>query len=204
MLNQTMSQVMRLAQSNPEGAVEKLDEVLKTIKSKETKLQLTVMKAQLLAQSDKTKEALAVIDGLIADPANKGFKDQLQMMRVQMVIMTGTPKQISQTANELYKNADADPQMINFVAWSIVEQTEEGKIEDKALIKSSLAAVQVAVKKMEGDVKAAGLDTLAHLQFLDGDKAGALKTQEEAIAATSNAQLKAQLTEYLKKIKAEK
>lgn len=202
-LNMAMSQVMRLARSNPEGAIEKLNEVLKGVKSKDIKLQLTMMKIQLLAQSEKTKEALETIDGLIQDPSNKEVKTQLQMMRVQLVLMTGTPKQISETANELFKNADADPQMINFVAWSIVEQTEAGKLEDKALIKACLTAVQGAVKKMEGDVKAAGLDTLSHLQFMNGDVAGAVKTQEEAIAATSNAQLKDQLTEYLKKLKSE-
>ncbi len=202
-LNQAMSSVMRLARTNPEAAIEKINEVIKGTKSKDVKLQLTMMKVQLLAQSDKTKEALETIDSLIKDPANKEVKSQLQMMRVQLVLMTGDAKQIAETANVLYKTEGVDPQMVNFVAWSIVEQIEAGKIDDKALVKSSLAAVQGAVKKMEGDVKAAGLDTLSHLQYLDGDKAGALKTQEEAIASTSNAQLKAQLSEFLNKLKSE-
>jgi thiol-disulfide isomerase/thioredoxin len=203
-ISQAMNKIMRLAQRDPNAAVEKIDEVLATINKPELKLQLSLMKLQLLARGGKIDEAVTLADELAANPQAKEFKLQLQMMKVQFLSQAPEDKRLAPAVTELLNDKTLDPQAVNFVAWTIVEKMESGDFKNDELLKLCLSSVEKVVAKMEGQTKAATLDTLAHLQKLNGDSAAAIKTLEEALKLVEDDQLKAQIQDYLEKLKAEK
>jgi thiol-disulfide isomerase/thioredoxin len=149
-------------------------------------------------RSGKTSKALSIINAAIDDAKDPMFKKQLKMMKVQ-IAMSGKEvgKELNSILEEAYgENAD-NPEFINSVAWAIYEKTEAGELDDKALVTSSRKAAQRAADAAPAAAKGAILDTVAHLQFLEGDIESAMKTQAKAIELAEG-DMKIELSEFLK------
>jgi len=146
----------------------------------------------------KTSKALSTINAAIEDAKDPMFKKQLKMMKVQIAMSgKGVGKELTTILEEAYgENAD-NPEFINSVAWAIYEKTEAGELDDKALVTSSRKAAQKAADAAPAAAKGAILDTIAHLQFVEGDIESAMKTQAKAIELAEG-DMKIELSEFLK------
>ena len=149
-------------------------------------------------RSGKTSKALSTINAAIDDAKDPMFKKQLKMMKVQIAMSgKGLGKELTTILEEAYgENAD-NPAFINSLAWGIYEKTEAGELDDKALVTMSRKAAQKAADAAPAETKGAILDTIAHLQFLEGDIETAMKTQAKAIELAEG-DMKAELSEFLK------
>jgi len=149
-------------------------------------------------RSGKTSKALSTINAAIEDAKDPMFKKQLKMMKVQIAMSgKGVGKELTTILEEAYgENAD-NPALINSLAWGIYEKTEAGELDDKALVTMSRKAAQKAADAAPAETKGAILDTIAHLQFLEGDIETAMKTQAKAIELAEG-DMKAELSEFLK------
>lgn len=149
-------------------------------------------------RSGKTSKALSTINAAIEDAKDPMFKKQLKMMKVQIAMSgKGLGKELTTILEEAYgENAD-NPAFINSLAWGIYEKNEAGELDDKALVTMSRKAAQKAADAAPAETKGAILDTIAHLQFLEGDIETAMKTQAKAIELAEG-DMKAELSEFLK------
>jgi len=149
-------------------------------------------------RSGKTAKALSTINAAIEDAKDPMFKKQLKMMKVQ-VAMSGKEvgKELPPILEEAFGEYADNPEFINSVAWGIYEKTQAGELEDKSLVTMSRKAAEKAADSAPADAKGAILDTVAHLQFLEGDIESAMKTQAKAIALAVG-DMKAELSEFLK------
>jgi hypothetical protein len=149
-------------------------------------------------RSGKTSKALSTINAAIEDAKDPMFKKQLKMMKVQIAMSgKGLGKELTTILEEAYgENAD-NPALINSLAWGIYEKNEAGELDDKALVTMSRKAAQKAADAAPAETKGAILDTIAHLQFLEGDIETAMKTQAKAIELAEG-DMKAELSEFLK------
>jgi len=130
------------------------------------------------------KGALAKFDELTGGIKNAEMKLQFTMMKLRLhQIASSEASEISKTLKDALALASSNPMMGNQVAWTIWEMTEQGQLKkDKELLGEALKVAQGAAAKQEGQVKAATLDTVAHLQYGLGNLAEAIKAQKEAIA----------------------
>ena len=87
------------------------------------------------------------------------------------------------------------------VTWTIYELADAGELKDKKLIKQARQAAQKAAEKAPADMKPGILDTVSHLQFVEGDTAGAIKTQELAISLVKD-ESKEEYQAFLEELKA--
>lgn len=149
-------------------------------------------------RSGKTSKALSTISAAIEDAKDPMFKKQLKMMKVSIAMSgKGVGKELTTILEEAYgENAD-NPEFINSVAWGIYEKTEAGELDDKALVTMSRKAAQKVADAAPAAAKGAILDTIAHLQFVEGDIESAMKTQAKAIELAEG-DMKAELSEFLK------
>ncbi len=196
-----MSKIMRSARSGKiEDAMQLIDETLAETKSAQVKNQLQSMKVQMLMQSGKTEEAMAALDNLIEAEKNPAIKKQMKMTRVQLLMQDTKNAKFAEAITQAYAEYKDTPAFINFITWGLYEKFESGELSDKALLKASRAAAEGAAAASDEASKAAVLDTAAHFQFLDGDTAAALKTQQEAVKLAGD-QMKPDLEKFLEVIK---
>ncbi|MCF7960206.1 MAG: redoxin domain-containing protein [Pirellula sp.] len=149
-------------------------------------------------RSGKTSKALSTINAAIEDAKDPMFKKQLKMMKVQIAMSgKGVGKELTTILEEAYgENAD-NPAFINSLAWGIYEKNEAGELDDKALVTMSRKAAQKVADAAPAETKGAILDTIAHLQFLEGDIETAMKTQAKAIELAEG-DMKAEMSVFLK------
>jgi thiol-disulfide isomerase/thioredoxin len=183
-----------------DDAIALLDEAAESAKSDAAKQQMTMMKVQFLAQNGKSAEALEALDGIIAGLKSDEAKKRMKMMRIQVVLQDSGNKQFSESLTQAYVDFKDNPSFVNFMAWTVYEKFAAGELEDKTLLKASRAAAEQAAADADESSKAAILDTAAHLQFLDGDKAAAIKTQENAVELASP-EMKKDLAAFLNELK---
>jgi thiol-disulfide isomerase/thioredoxin len=156
-------------------------------------------------QTGRAAKAIELIDEALTKTKDKEFMQQLRMTRVSAIFQlpkvdADMRKAIESSLEEFGDDAD----FVNFVAWSVYEKTSAGDWKDKELVKSGRAAIEKAISKIKDDSsKASALDTVAHLQHLEGDIASALRTQKAAVALASG-DLKQELNEFLKELEAAK
>ena len=153
-------------------------------------------------QTGKTAKALSKINAALDEVKNADFKKQLKMMKVQISLSDKeTPKELSSLVSEAYNEHADNPEFINFIAWTVYEKSEAGDLNYKELLKASrIAAEKAAEKATVSASKAAILDTVSHLQFIQGDIESALKTQEKAVELAEG-DMKSELGEFLKTLK---
>jgi thiol-disulfide isomerase/thioredoxin len=196
-----MAQITRKARSGDSDAAMKLiDEAVAESESAAIKQQLNSMRINVLLQAGKTAEALTAIDVLIEAEENPATKQQMKMSRVQVVLQDPKYEKFTEVISDAYADLKDNPSFINFIAWSVYESLESGDLDNQDLLKASRVAAEAAAEAADEASKAAVLDTVAHLQYLDGDIKAALKTQEEAVKLASD-DMKPDLEEFLETLK---
>lgn len=164
-------------------------------------LQLVMAKLQKAMSKQDTAKAIEIVDEAIAEFKSDATKDNLKLIRLQLQLMDkDSADDLPQIVADAVKQYGDRSEVINGVAWSIVEAMEQGRIEvNQELLGTIRPAIEKAAKEGVGDTRAATLDTAAHVQFLCGDSEAALKTQKEAIELASP-QLKKQLKKFLEEV----
>ena len=101
-------------------------------------------------QGGKLKEGLELIDKRIA--ALDGGNERLRMMllRFQVLLELGETGKLAQSIKELIPDVKKRPEILNRLAWSIVELADTGKEIDQDLLQVALDAAQTAVDKEPG------------------------------------------------------
>lgn len=172
----------------------------------------TAKAAELAAKQEKEQEAMQEIgqklgaamekeDWEAAEAAvselEKGhpeMKEQLGAVRFQIALKKGDSAAVAELGGKLLGTpAGEEPQMLNQIAWMIATELKE---PSAAALELAAKAAQKAVDKSEGEAAAAMLDSLARIQFLQGKKDDAVKTQEQAVKLAGD-ELKAGLEETL-------
>ncbi len=147
-----------------------------------------------------TDAAIEMLDKFIGEAKADGVKKQLMEIRTRLLLRTGDERAIEpfKEMMGMYKN---DSQMLNQLAWFVVEQAEQKDDMNQELLKVALEAAELAVKA--DPTSGAILDTLAHLQELTGDLEAAIATQTKAVDNAEEG-MKGELESYLKKLKDKK
>ena len=177
-------------------AIALLDEAVESSKSDVAKQKITMLKVGVLTQNGKTAEALEVIAGEKSDEAKKHMKK----WRIQMMLQGSANKELRETLTQAYVEFKDTPNFIHFIAWTVHKKLAAGEWEDKTLLKASRAAAEQASVDADELWKAEILDTVARLQFLDGDKTTAIKSLEQAVEL-ADPKMKKDLAAFLKELK---
>lgn len=159
---------------------------------------------QRALQTGKFDKAVGLIDAAIESAKSESSKSELKMMRVQLMLQSEKlTNDVRAAILEAYSKLNERADFVNMVAWTVFERSESEDWSDKELVKLSRQAAAKAAEKTKGGEKASILDTVAHLQFVEGDIPGAIKTQEEALRLADD-DMKQELGEFLKKLKSSK
>lgn len=148
-----------------------------------------------LVQGKKFPEAVAAIDKLLA---KGGDNLQMKMVKLQILLMGDMTDEATKHTASLFKEISGNPEMVNMVAWSLVEMTEQGRLKSDAMLDDALVATEKAVAATPQETKASIMDTLAHLYALKGNKAKAIEIEEEAVKLATGQDL-----EFMKQFLAE-
>lgn len=131
-----------------------------------------------LMQKGETDEALEALNKALEKTDNDMVKGYIKQMRLSILMSVGGEEAAKAFAEFAEDNKD-DSNLLNQMAWSIVEQQMAGEEVDKAMLKAATTAAEYAVKASpeEGAI----LDTLAHLLHLQGDLDRAIEVQTKAV-----------------------
>jgi thiol-disulfide isomerase/thioredoxin len=167
---------------------------------KQQEMDLLIGKISQSMRAGKPKAALDNIDKALASIEDPMMKKQLKLMQLQIMLSDeGSAEKLTSVLPETLKDNADNPQLINMITWTIYEKIEAGDLKNKDLVKISIAAVEKAANDSDAASKAAVLDTLAHLQFLDGNVKAALATQEKAVGLAEG-EMKNDLTVFLEEL----
>jgi thiol-disulfide isomerase/thioredoxin len=156
--------------------------------------QQVIMKA---AQKKDWDAALAGLDELEkAEPERAG---SLLYTRLNFTVQKGDSAAAAAVAKKLGEGELSKiPQAMNQASWMILTELKEPSGE---AVDAAVALAEKGLKSVKGkDGKEASgplMDTLARGKFMKGDKEGAVKAQEEAIAATEDEDMKKNMEESL-------
>lgn len=170
----------------------------------QAKQEMQVMQAKLgrLLQQDKTEEALNLLDETIDNMAKKNSDDSIiepmRRMRSQLLIMTGS-KGAAEAMTKMTAEMD-NPQVLNQMAWTVVQLKDSGKDVSPALIAAAYAAAQKGIKLAPDGAPL--IDTAAHLVYLQGNLDEAINLAELAVLKGGDDY--PEIGEFLKKLKQEK
>lgn len=151
-----------------------------------------------------------VVEGTWDENAAKALADaekaEAKLMRdMGEAFMSGDAAKIATAGEALIAAKGSDAQLMNELAWTIVDP--EGELADKAKADAKLMDVAFrAAEKADAASKgkdAAIIDTLARAHFLKGDKAKAIELQKKAIGL-ADAQMKPDLEKVLAEYEAAK
>ncbi len=170
-----------------EKVVELLDEMLE---SDPENINFLMTKAQILAQSDKTDEAIAVVDKVIATKPEEGMLNRIQMMKFGMLVQGGKGEEANTLAAELSESMWDDSMELNGLAWSMATEVP-GEMQDLPL---ALKIAKRAVELEEGEANS--IDTLARVHYEMGELQKAIDWQKKAVEASDNPAIKATLEGY--------
>jgi len=151
----------------------------------------------------KTAIALTKIESALETNKDPQLGMQLKMMRVQLVLQDkDSVDKLGTIVPEALKDYADRAELVNMIAWAVYEKTEAGDLDNKSLVSTCREAAQKAAENASEDSKAAILDTIAHLQFVEGDFKGALATQENAVKLVDEESEMAEgIVDFLEKIK---
>ena len=146
--------------------------------------------------------AIKKLDEALATLKSEGAKAQFKGMRTQLLMQTGDERAIEPLKEMIAQNKD-NPQVLNQLAWFVVQikEREQDKKIDKRLIEVSIEAAEMAIKADPDN--GAVLDTLAHLQYMNGDLDKAIETQTKAVKLADE-QFKEDIESFLEELKEEK
>ena len=149
-------------------------------------------------RNGESDEAINMLDAVIADYKTHPAIDQLKGLRFQMVLSTGGER-AAVALNEFAADIK-DPEMLNEIAWTVVEMKMNGENAGDELVKAAAKIASSALNTRPND--AAILDTLAHLTYFGGDLDEAIKIQQKAVANAGP--LKAEVEPYLEFLQKQK
>ncbi|MBL8874526.1 MAG: TlpA family protein disulfide reductase [Phycisphaerae bacterium] len=120
-------------------------------------------------------------------------QETIGMMQFSMASRAKNVQAMLENGQKLLDSRAKDPNIMNMVAWSIVDP--DRGIDLKANPKLAALALAAANKANEatGGKEPGMLDTLAWAQFANGDTAGAIATEQKAIGLAKDAELKKEL-----------
>ncbi len=146
--------------------------------------------------------AIKKLDEVLATLKSESAKAQLKGMRTQLLMQTGDERAIEPLKEMIAQNKD-NPEVLNQLAWFVVQikEREEDKKIDKGLIEVAIEAAEMAIKADSDN--GAVLDTLAHLQHMNGDLDKAIETQTKAVKLADE-QFKDDIESFLEELKEEK
>ncbi|MEQ1825922.1 MAG: TlpA disulfide reductase family protein [Pirellula sp.] len=153
-------------------------------------------------QSGKATKAIAMIDAALGDVKDKEFIRELQITKLQAIVqLKDLTTEMQNALLEAYREYASEPELINVIAWNVFERSSEGDWKSKELIKASRIATEKTLEQISDAMsKAATLDTISHLQFLEGDIASATKNQEKAVELAEG-DMKKELRAFLQQLK---
>jgi thiol-disulfide isomerase/thioredoxin len=105
--------------------------------------------------------------------------------RLTALLRAGEHVRSVATLAELTGDAEAEPQLLNALAWQIYELASQGPQLAPELVSSALDAAETAARAAPDD--ASTLDTLAHLLHLSGQLDRAVEVQQKAAASAGPA-----------------
>jgi thiol-disulfide isomerase/thioredoxin len=180
------------------------DAYAEKMKEEEARREL-LTEIQNLIRRGKTAKALAKIDNVLEADKYPKLTTQLKVMRIQILLQDEeSVDKLATAVPEALKEFADKSELVNLITWSVYEKTESGDLDDKSLVKSCRIAAQQAAEKAPEELKAAILDTVAHLQFVEGDFKGALATQEMAVKLVDkDSEMAEGISEFLEKIQEE-
>ena len=167
-------------------------------RAQQAAIQQAIMEVYEELQNGKVEKGLQKLDALIQEHKGTELAAGLLAMRIQLLVQIDPSK-----AAAGLKDAAAeitDPQLLNGIAWSIVEYDEEGGVElSDDLLAAAVGVARKAVSLAPED--GAILDTLSHLVYMQGDVDQAIKLQTKAVELAPEIE---ELTEFLESLKKEK
>ena len=142
-------------------------------------------KLQASLQDNKTDEALKVVDEALARLKELEITDYdapLKITRFQ-ILFSDKSKAAEQgpALDSVLKLVEDEPVQVNGIAWAVYQAADQDIVTDKAILAKARKAAEASVAKIDDEYKPDVLDTIAHLQFEEGDIAGAIKTQQKAL-----------------------
>jgi thiol-disulfide isomerase/thioredoxin len=168
------------------------------LRAQQRELEEAVMQVYTKVQEGDVEAGLKMLEDLIQKSQGTEVQMGLQALRLDLLVQVDPEK----AAVELKAAASkiADPNVLNGLAWSIVEQDNEGgtEVPDELLA----AAVQVAEKAVElAPEDGAVLDTLSHLVYMQGQIDRAIELQTKAVQLAPDME---EIKEFLEALKKEK
>ena len=88
---------------------------------------------------------------------------------------------IAKSYDELFATCVDEPLFVQDVAWSAYENFTTNRIDNKSIIKKSIAAVEKALPQVQGGNKANLCDTIGRLNAAIGEFESAIKAQKQAV-----------------------
>lgn len=132
---------------------------------------------QSMVSEGKTDEALKMIDAQL-EAAEEAQKSEIYQLKYSVLMMAERQKEAAVVLETMTEKME--PDMLNQVAWTIYEATQQDNAEIATeLVQAATAAAEKAVKAQPKN--AAILDTLAHLVYVGGDLQRAIKIQTDAV-----------------------
>lgn len=163
------------------------------------RLKAAQTEAITLIRAGKADEAIKALDTAFeADPESE---HSLGPLKFQILVFTKKEKEAVAYASKMAQTYLKDqPEQLNRFAWSLIDPARL-KNPPALNAKVSLVLAQAADKAAKGK-NGDYLDTLALALFHTGDKAGAVKTQEQAVKAAGDgpktAEMRKRLEEFRK------
>lgn len=148
-------------------------------------------------EAEEWDKALGIVDKL--EKEHPEMADQATGMRFGIGARSGKSELIVKSVEKMISGPMGDdPQMLNQIAWAIATELKEPA---KEVLEVAAKAAGKAAEKSKDEP--AVLDTVARIQFMQGKKEEAIKTQESAIAKAPD-DLKAGMKKALESYKAGK
>ena len=136
-------------------------------------------------EDGRVKDGLADLRDMETS-ATEDRKRQIVVFKAQVLFSGNHFEELEHEMSDMINDEDANPDVLNQMAWSIYESVTT-KEEDvpKLLIESAVATAEKALDLAPENGMI--LDTLAHLQHLQGRLNEALATQKKAVATPGTA-----------------
>ncbi len=160
--------------------------------------QKTMMAVQRKFAGGDPEGAVEILEESIKNSKSAELKNQASMIRMQLLIVSGSEK-AAKAVTEFAKDSK-DAEALNEVSWNIYEMSQQQDV-DSSIIE---AATVVAEKAVKTAPKAGHIwDTLAHLVYIQGKLDKAIEYQKKAVKLGSSFG-EAEMKEFLEKLTDEK
>lgn len=145
-------------------------------------------------QWDKAEKLLAEVLPFVPETERQELAEGI---RDQIALGKGDPSGIYRRMEKFAEENKEDPEQLNALAWDLATNP---LFEGKRNLGLAEKCARASVKLAAGADKAASLDTLARIRFMQGQKEEAIKLQQEAVAGAPD-ELKSEIQATLESYK---